>query len=382
MKNTYFTTKPHTTAVWLLFLYLLIANSCEAICPTTTLHERASAIARTDFGFTQEQATAICQFIDQQRNAHPGWEHTIFTQQETHLPCIIERNSSLKAFLIRLSDGGYIGEGYSKVVHKTILYGSHPRVVAECTVGDSGKKELQILEKLRGCKGIVPFLGASERSGRYSIFLKYYPFGSLSHLLRTKRRLSVSQTAKIGQDIAQGLQNMHKKGLCHGDLHWGNVLLQPKKNGLYRAVLIDFGRASNSSEVNEELPQGARTRNPLEVLKTSFQNVDRFSIDVYALGCTLFRCLWGKNHPWAFAFNPRALSSYGKAEKEHIRQRIIASYNQTRTLRARKTHGFTSSPQYALQELIFDMIHYSPKSRPNIRAVVQRLNKIAVQLEI
>jgi serine/threonine protein kinase len=386
MKNTSFTTKIRTTTVWLLFLYLLIANSCGAICPTTTLQERASLIAHSDFGFTQEQATAICQFIDQEQVSHPEWDYTIFMPQETHLPCIIERNSTLKKFLIRMITGGYIAAGGFKVVNKTIMYGSHPRVVAECTTGDSAKRELQILEQLRGCKGIVPFLGASERSGRYSIFLKYYPIGSLGIILCTQKKLSIPQTAKIGQDIAQGLQSMHKKGLSHGDLHWGNVLLQPKKNGLYRAVLIDFGKSLNPYEVNEELPQGIVTRNPLEVLETPFQHVDRFSIDVYALGSILYRCLWGEGQPWLFEFNPRSINTYGKAEIEHIRQRIIKSYNQTRALRMGKEYVSgkkkAASPQETLKELIFDMLHYNPKSRPNIQAVVQRLNKIAVQLEI
>jgi serine/threonine protein kinase len=264
------------------------------------------------------------------------------------------------------------------------MYGARTRVIAECDCDKTAKGEIQALERLRGSRGIVPFLGSSERARnkRYSIFLEYFSCGSLSHMLRAKKQFTIPQAIKIAQDLAMGLRNMHAKKMVHRDLHWGNVLLRPTKNGLYDAVLVDFGKTANYKEIRDEIPQGAKSRHPPEALLVPFKKLERFSIDIYALGCTLYQVVWGKLHPWALTYNAYDVDKYGKRECIRKYQGIVSSYRSTKSTclasaNKKLANGQKLSPGDKFKILIFDMMHFNPKNRPNLQTIISRLEKIS-----
>ena len=45
--------------------------------------------------------------------------------------------------------------------------------------------------------------------------------------------------------VAKAVMKMHKLGISHNDLHWGNIMVQIKNDGTERVVVIDFGRAED-----------------------------------------------------------------------------------------------------------------------------------------
>lgn len=360
----------------------------RADVPPKVLQSRAQAIVKSHLGISGEEALRICRFIEKQRQLSPGWGSRTFSSRKTHFSCDVERNKQLRAYLIRVEEENHIGSGCHKSVNKTILYGSRPRVIAECDCDKTAIGEIRALEQLRGCHGIVPFLGSSERSKnkRYSIFLEYYSCGSLSHMLRNKYVFTIPQAIKIAKDLSNGLRCMHAKKLVHRDLHWGNVLLRPSsKTGLYDAVLVDFGKTANYHKIRDEIPQGAKSRHPPEALLIPFKKLDRFLVDVYALGCTLYHIVWGKSHPWAYEYNAYEVKYYSRKERQRRYDKILKMYQETRReclscIEKKRAVGqsVTSDDQFKI--LIFEMMHYKPQYRPTLQTVIDRLNKLAPEL--
>jgi predicted Ser/Thr protein kinase len=48
----------------------------------------------------------------------------------------------------------------------------------------------------------------------------------------------------------KAIEKMHKLGVAHGDMHSNNVMVQVKKDGTVRVVMIDFGRSALKGNVN------------------------------------------------------------------------------------------------------------------------------------
>ncbi|KIJ09638.1 hypothetical protein PAXINDRAFT_172422 [Paxillus involutus ATCC 200175] len=70
--------------------------------------------------------------------------------------------------------------------------------------------------------------------------------GSLSSYLSNHEAMDLSGRQGLLFDIASGLRYLHSRGVVHGDLHGGNVLVDEKG----RACLTDFGL----SEIIQDFP--------------------------------------------------------------------------------------------------------------------------------
>lgn len=339
------------------------------------LGARADIVLQTGpIGLTREQLIEAFRFIETRtRKSYAIYKHSI-----THLPCQIEHSKALHGYVIRKikGKGALIGHGFHKTVTKAILYGHHPKVLAECITDPSAKAEIYALKRLRGAHGIVPYYGAIKRWKKYSIFLEYFHQGSLLHLFNTRGTLDESQKLSIALDIAKGLQAMHKKKLVHRDLHAGNVLLRKTAESCH-AVLVDFGKTLPVSKA-KGTPQAARMKNPPEILIHPLQKIERYRVDIYALGCLLYQMVYGEHVPWADLYNVYSLHKYETSQRKWMYYKSVLRYkasvkHKIGWLLHKKNQGEHLTRYERLKLLVFKMINYEPKQRPSIHEVVAAL---------
>src|ERR1700760_3885014 len=126
-----------------------------------------------------------------------------------------------------------------------------------------------------------------DTDGPYLV-LEYLGGGSLRDMLDRDVRLSHSQAAVLGAEVAQGLAYAHRRGLVHRDIKPANLLFDDEG----RLCIADFGLARALAEAAWTEPAGAvlgtaRYASPEQVQGAS---VDGKS-DVYALGLVLIEAV-------------------------------------------------------------------------------------------
>ncbi|KAF7355893.1 Kinase-like protein [Mycena venus] len=146
------------------------------------------------------------------------------------------------------------------------------------------RNEIDIWSTLRH-PNILQFLGANTLDDKPFIVMPYIP-----HNAREFLRLRPSfDPLHILRDISLGLEYLHSRKICHGDLKAINVLVE--NSG--KALLCDFGLARLKADaatrtfVHMGVPQIVGSRNWMapEILTGSRYRV---TSDVYAFGMTLY----------------------------------------------------------------------------------------------
>ncbi len=124
-------------------------------------------------------------------------------------------------------------------------------------------------------------------------------------LAETLRRgpLDVASTLAVGEGIARGLSYTHEHGVLHRDLKPANVFFVGSE--LSRVKVIDFGLARVLGE-GSSTQTGALLGTPGYMAPEQVRDVPNLDarIDVFALGCVLYKCLTGRG-PFA-ASDPTA----------------------------------------------------------------------------
>lgn len=111
----------------------------------------------------------------------------------------------------------------------------------------------------------------------------------LSQLIR-KRELRVRAAVRIARDLARALEHAHQRGVLHGDLKPGNVLVTPAGT----PVLVDFGVAAPLVGPGRQARlSGWGTANYMSPEQIRGEPCDARS-DVFSLGAVLFEMLDGK----------------------------------------------------------------------------------------
>lgn len=346
---------------------------------------RASRLSRSiwqkdhSIGLTRDQLLDACRFIESRGDGR--LKHAVFSKKRTGLHCVIERSRPLNGFLLtHLGHTPHIGRGVHKVVSKAILYTDQPKIVAVCNVDESGASEIEILEKLQGCRGIVQLLGYKRRSNQqFTIYLEHLSGGSLHKMLKAGYRFTTRQKLAIAYDVMSGLRAMHEQQLVHGDLHSGNILLRRLHSGLFKAVLIDFGRTIDVRRKEEQpVPQGTTTRNPPETLRQPFSSMNRFLVDVYAMGLNFHAMVWKPHPSWVKVFNVYVLHRTGTREKMRLYHQMIRLFKREKKRRigallSKQAKGGSLNRYEKFKVLIYEMLSSNPEDRPSANTVCERL---------
>lgn len=147
---------------------------------------------------------------------------------------------------------------------------------------------------------IIHVLEAFEQNNTVYYVMEFVAGGSLDSFICKHGRVDEASALKCLAGIAEGLQYMHSQKMLHLDLKPANVML--KNDG--SPVLIDFGLSKQYNEKGEpesSTKVGSGTPGYAPVEQANYHDGHGFPVtmDVYALGGTLFKMLTGERPPEA-----------------------------------------------------------------------------------
>ncbi|MCD7721741.1 MAG: serine/threonine protein kinase, partial [Prevotellaceae bacterium] len=146
---------------------------------------------------------------------------------------------------------------------------------------------------------IVRVVEAFEANGTVYYAMEYINGGSLDDYILRHGRLSEQETVRLAREICSALGFMHKNSMLHLDLKPLNIMLRKGE-----AVLIDFGLSkqydeNGDPESSTKVGGGTPGYAPLE--QASYRDGKGFPVtmDIYALGATIYKMLTGRRPPEA-----------------------------------------------------------------------------------
>jgi serine/threonine protein kinase len=116
------------------------------------------------------------------------------------------------------------------------------------------------------------------------LVLQYVAGGSLSDRLKREGPLGWQHAARYIADVAEGLLEVHARGIIHRDIKPANILWGPEKD---EALLTDFGVSVRLADAGP--PAGTLSYMAPEALDGQMAQ----ALDVYSLAATLFHLVTG-----------------------------------------------------------------------------------------
>ena len=166
--------------------------------------------------------------------------------------------------------------------------------------GQKFKKEALNLSRLDH-PNIVRVTDSFEENGTYYYVMEYIDGDNLNDYVKSNK-VTQKEVLSIIRDVANALVYMHEeKHMLHLDLKPGNIM---RRHGDGHIFLIDFGLSKHYSsdgqpETSTSIGLGTAGYAPIEQANQMKSGEFRPTIDVYALGATLFKLLTRETPPQA-----------------------------------------------------------------------------------
>ncbi len=197
---------------------------------------------------------------------------------------------------------GRLGRGGMGILYLAVEPGLERRVALKLIAPEAAADEVfarRFAEESRIAASIehpnvVPIYAAGEEDGVPFIAMRYVSGSDLSRRLVREGRLEPARAAALIAQVGNGLDAIHAAGLVHRDVKPANVLLSGEEEAEH-AYITDFGVARNVA-TESGLTQTGRFVGTLDYVapeQISGGRVDA-RVDVYALGCLLFKLLTGE----------------------------------------------------------------------------------------
>jgi predicted Ser/Thr protein kinase len=250
------------------------------------------------------------------------------------------------------TDRKLVGKGWTASIYRVkSKRDGYTYAIKECHQGCV--REIEVLAHLKGTR-TAPELFAIGRDGRFAVMeLLNGPVFSSLH------RLYPGQVKYIAYHMATALQNLHKAGYLHLDLHYGNWFLS---HDYKRVILIDFDGALKirSNEAVREvdifiMAPETKGPNPTRSEKS----------DVWALGLAYYG-LWGAR-TGGYMDVKRYISENA--------QRAGAGNGHGEFLGNNKLHFPPNFPK-EYKSLIQRMMSRNPDERPNLSEVKELVQNL------
>lgn len=195
-----------------------------------------------------------------------------------------------------------LGRGGMGILYLALEPGLERRVALKLIAPEAAAEEIfarRFAEESRIAASIehpnvVPIYAAGEEDGVPYIAMRYVAGSDLGRRIAREGRLDPEVAVALIAQVANGLDAIHAAGLVHRDVKPANVLLSGQGDDTH-AYITDFGVARNVA-TNSGLTQTGRFVGTLDYVapeQISGGQVDA-RVDVYALGCLLFKLLTGE----------------------------------------------------------------------------------------
>lgn len=213
------------------------------------------------------------------------------------------------AYLIINGQLGSINSCVKVAIKEFFMREINGRMENSVTCGNNGgmfakykKKFVQEAENLSKFDhpNIVKVLELIKANNTVYYVMEYIDGGNLNEYIELHHGLSETESLKYFKGISSALSYMHENNMLHLDLKPSNIMLR----GDGEPVLIDFGLSKQFDENGEPESSttiGGGTPGYAPIEQSSYHGKVGFPItmDVYALGATLFKMLTGQRPPEA-----------------------------------------------------------------------------------
>ncbi|MBA3866660.1 MAG: serine/threonine protein kinase [Solirubrobacterales bacterium] len=195
-----------------------------------------------------------------------------------------------------------LGRGGMGILYLALEPGLERRVALKLILPEAAAEEVfarRFAEESRIAASIehpnvVPIYAAGEQDGVPFIAMRFVSGSDLGKRIARDDRLEPAHAAALIAQVGNGLDAIHAAGLVHRDVKPANVLLSGE-DGAEHAYITDFGVARNLA-TQSGLTQTGRFVGTLDYVapeQISGAAVDA-RVDVYALGCLLYKLLTGE----------------------------------------------------------------------------------------
>ena len=159
------------------------------------------------------------------------------------------------------------------------------------------RKEAENLSKLRH-ENIVKVIDVFDENNTTYYVMEYIDGGTLDDYILGKGRLPETEALSYAAAVGEALKYMHSCRMVHLDLKPKNIM-RDKKGHIY---LIDFGLSkqfdkNGEPESSTSIGLGTPGYAPLEQTSYKKDGTVPATLDIYALGATLFKMLTGTTPP-------------------------------------------------------------------------------------
>lgn len=159
------------------------------------------------------------------------------------------------------------------------------------------RKEAENLAKLHH-PNIVKVLEVFDENNTTYYVMEYVDGETIDEYIKSKGHLSESESLKITQDVCSALSYMHEHKMLHLDLKPKNIM----RNSDGHIFLIDFGLAKQYTEDGKpesstSIGPGTPGYAPIEQAHYKQDGSFPVTLDIYAVGASLYKMLTGKTPP-------------------------------------------------------------------------------------